>query len=460
MAPDRIADMQKLSRTELEALQWARLRQTLERVMARSPFYQKLYRERHVKLDKITSRQALREMAPMIDKKMLLADQEAAPPFGTRLLTPEQEIMYTCMTSGATGLGQEVHPFSFADMAVLAESWGTMFRWRGLVPGDRIYLFWPVAVQIAGLSMAYAMQEFKASCFFGATLDTERKLRTMKRFPPQGIITVPAYLTRLTVLCQEMGIEPRRDFPTLKMIDASTQAFSSGWVREMQEFWGVPLAELYGSSQSAPGVMFSGRGDVLREDGSRGLLCAMEQTLYFEVLDRGTGEPVRSGEEGDLVITNFRQTTPLIRFRMEDRVTYYDHTHCRQGYPFAGLQCGTIARYDDMMKIKGQNVWPEAIDEVVFSFPPVSEYNGRVYIDAKGREVAAISFEMKRTARLNEEDLEALTERMGEKLRSHLGVSFHLQVAPHGTVERFTFKARRWTDERRTGRQVEKYLAT
>jgi phenylacetate-CoA ligase len=256
-----------------------------------------------------------------------------------------------------------------------------------------------------------------------------------------------------------MGINPRRDFPDLRAVDATTQAYTLDWAREMEDFWGCSVAEMFGASQSIPGLMFCCEGGV-QHQGRRKMLHALEHRLLFEVIDPETGRHVGSGEEGELVVTTLTRTaTPLIRFRMGDKVVYQGHAECDCGRPFAGIQAGTVARYDDMIKIKGQNVWPEAVDAAVFSFREVEEYKATVFIDAEGRETVIVQYEIKPTTAVSDAHRSALPEKLQAHVRQRVGITIQFIEAAHDSLPRYEFKTRRWTDQRKAGRQVEHYLA-
>ena len=451
--------LEALSREELMGLQLRRLTTLLNRVAQRNDFFRRRFAKHGVAPDQIRSLEDFAERVPTLGKQDLLEDQAERPPHGTRLDLPPGELALTCLTSGTTGLGQEVHPLTFHDLEELGDSFCYKFHWDGVRQGDRAYTMWPIGLQIAGLAVPRAFQKYGVESYLVPILDATRKLETMRRFPPNYIVTVPAYLTRLTVLCQQMGIDPRRDFPDLRAIDATTQAYTLDWAREMEDFWGAPLTEMFGATQSVPGIMFCCERGV-RDGGRRGMLHALEHRLLFEVIDPETGRHVGSGAEGELVLTTLtRAVAPMIRFRMGDRVIYQAHTECPCGRPFAGIQAGTVARYDDMIKIKGQNVWPEAVDAAVFGFPEVEEYKATVFIDADGRETVAVQYEVKRTAQLSDADRAALPARLSARVRDRVGVSMQFTEAAHDSLPRYEFKTRRWTDERQAGRRVEHYLA-
>jgi len=121
-------------------------------------------------------------------------------------------------------------------------------------------------------------------------------------------------------------------------------------------------------------------------------------------------------------------------------------------------EVGTVSRYDDMIKIKATNVWPQAVDEAVFSFDEIEEYNGRVFIDENGQEVARVRLEFKKMA-LDDSAKAAVLRRLGAKIKEITQVSMALEEVPYGTLPRFEYKVRRWTDERIEGLERVKYIA-
>ncbi|MBI5828842.1 MAG: hypothetical protein HZB20_04725 [Chloroflexi bacterium] len=183
-----------------------------------------------------------------------------------------------------------------------------------------------------------------------------------------------------------------------------------------------------------------------------------EWNALYEIVDPETGEPVQPGEEGEVVLTNlFREGSPLVRFRTNDRVRYLPHNTCTCGRPTNCIEAGTIARYDDMIKIRTQNVWPEAVDATIFAHSELEEYQGRVYVDERGREQVDVRIEFKPRP-LSEEAKRQILADTAAELRRVVGVSMNLSEAPPGSLERFVFKTRRWTDERKKG--LERVLHT
>ena len=156
-------------------------------------------------------------------------------------------------------------------------------------------------------------------------------------------------------------------------------------------------------------------------------------------------------------VTTFnRIATPLLRFRHGDRVRLLPPGYCRCGRTGSCLEAGTIARYDDMLKVKGVNVWPDATDAVLFSYPEVDEYNARVYVDqSAGREEIDMRVAFKTGA--DTARREQILVRLPEQLRERTGVSMTVREVTPEQIERFEYKAMRWTDERITGLQKVKF---
>jgi phenylacetate-CoA ligase len=220
----------------------------------------------------------------------------------------------------------------------------------------------------------------------------------------------------------------------------------------VQEFWGVRLHEWYGATQAAGVFMCTCEEGVLGE-GARGVLHSLDHRVLVEVIDPDTGQQVADGEVGEAVVTVLhRESFPCLRFRMGDRIRRLPAGSCRCGRPFASHESGTIARYDDMIKIRGLNVWPSLIDSVVLTPDVVAEYRGTVSMDAHtGREIVTVAVEFTRP--LGDEEQGHWLETLGEALRRTVGLSFTLEAVPIGSLPKTDFKIRRWTDDREAGRR-------
>jgi phenylacetate-CoA ligase len=183
----------------------------------------------------------------------------------------------------------------------------------------------------------------------------------------------------------------------------------------------------------------------------------MEHRVLVEILYPGTNDPVEPGEVGELVATTlFREAFPILRFRTGDRVRLMANT-CPCGRHLMSIEAGTVARYDDMMKIRGQNLWPDAVDKIVFSSGDIEEYKALVYVDREGRETVDLTIEFKSNTGFSDSEKARRVKEISLEINQKVNVRMDVREVPYLTLPRFEFKTRRWTDERRAGRDFIRY---
>ena len=446
--------IEHLDRSGQRTLQWTLLQQQLERLWHTNPFYHRRMESAGVPPERITSLEAFRELVPMCTKRDLLTDQAEHPQFGRRLGVPEADVVQVWLTSGTSGVGQEVYGHTWRDAiaggTALVEAAFFPAGWR---PGDRIFSMTPVSTLAFGLCTQEAFRVAGYQPFQVFNYDSAAKLRLMERFGVQGIVITPAHLARLTTICQDQGIDPRRDYPELKSIVIAGQSYPIEVIQGAQEFWGVRIHDLYGSTQGNGAIAGNCELGALH-DGRRAGMHFLEHRNLLEVIDPDSGEPVAPGEEGMGVITNLSiEGSPLLRFRTDDKMRYLGEAECPCGRQTRLIEAGTLSRYDDMMKVRGMNVWPQAIDDVMFAEGVVDEYVGRVYCDEGDLEQIEIRYATKPALALSVEERLALGERLVQTLKARINVTCRLSDVPREELPVFEFKAVRWTDTRQTDLQ-------
>ena len=180
---------------------------------------------------------------------------------------------------------------------------------------------------------------------------------------------------------------------------------------------------------------------------ARGVLHCYDHAFVSEVLHPGSNEPVRPGEEGELVITQlWRRASPVLRYRMGDRVRYLGVGQCRCGRAVTALECGTIARYDDMIRVKGINLWTHEVDAHVLACEAVDEFNAEVSFDEHGRERIVLDVEVRGGVAPS-----TIGAQLESSLRAAFKIGMDVRIVPAGSVERFELKQRRWRDRRSAG---------
>lgn len=444
-APVLNSTLERMTRDESRAFQLRRLRTLCEWAEAKSPFYRERWRAAGFSADQLHTYDDIRRI-PTVNKHDFLADQADAPPYGRRLTVPEEQIYKIFLTSGTTGIGQEVHVMTRAEWITSAAARNWQFRQAGLSPGDAFATTLPLAMQIGGPYLVNAGEVYGLRVLPLSGYTTPQKVQLLTRFDPHVIQVTPAYAARLQDECETAGFD--RWHGRMRAVFVVGESYTDRWIEALERYWGVPSFEYYGTSQSGMGHCASCHLGILH-DGKRGVLHNLDPYSICEVLDPESSLPVDDGQTGEVVQTAlFKYASPVIRFTTDDRVVRRVAGSCRCGTPWDGILAGEVSRYDDMIKAKGQNFWPAAVHELIDAALPGAEYRGRVFIDDTGRERVQIDVEC-----ANQQALDGLASR----LRTRTNVAMELCGVEPDSLDRFEFKSRRWTDTRRLDRDVIAY---
>jgi phenylacetate-CoA ligase len=302
-----------------------------------------------------------------------------------------------------------------------------------------------LTMQIGGPYMVNAAEKYGLRVMALSSYTTPQKVALLERFDPHALLITPAYAMRLEDEARKAGHD--RWGGRLKGVLIVGESYTDRWIHAVNEYWGAPTYEYYGTSQSGMGHTASCHLGIL-QDGKRGMMHNLEPYHLCEVIDPETGKEVGDGEVGEVVQTPlFKFASPVIRFRTDDRAIRRVAESCRCGSSWDGLLAGEISRYDDMIKAKGQNFWPSAVHEVIDAMFPGVEYRGRVFVDESGRE----------RIELVVEGDEAELTRLVTPLRDRTNLTMEIKGVAPGSLDRFEFKSRRWEDTRRHDREVIAY---
>lgn len=437
--------IEKMSRRDFLQFQWVELQKQIEYTWARSGLCQRQFRAAKIDPGDIKSWDDFTHKVPFTTKQDLLADQKESPPYGTRLAVPEDKIFATALTSGTSGKGQEVHAVTNHDHDIMIDRMCFAFTWGGWTPGERHMNTLPVGTTVASLMHILALRKLGCQVFNLGMYDTKTKLEYMQRFKLTNMFVDVSYFENLTTEAVKMGYDLVKDFSIRKILIGG--AYPVSFIHRMENRWNARIFDYYGGT--------SGQNGCTCENGAitgdkRGFYHLFPPYAYMEVLNYDTGEPVKPGEEGELVVTPLRkEASPFLRFRTNDKVRFFPNDACDCGRPFNLIEAGTISRYDDMMKIKGINIWPLTIDEIVLlSRDDTVEYQGRVYISKDGKEKVKVSVEFK--PGLAPTAKQQVMTRISNEIHDRTGINFIVEEAA-GELPRYLAKARRWTDERRMG---------
>jgi phenylacetate-CoA ligase len=445
-----LARLARLSRAELEMVQLRRIRALLERLWHNNPFYRAKLEAARLRPEHIRSLADFRRI-PTCTKAEFLADQQENPPFGRRLGIPREAVALINLTGGTSGQGQEIYGRSQRDVAM--QGYLHLLPWfmAGLRPGHMALNCVPAGgLTTGGWGPAEGFRVAGATALHaGGTLSTEAKVDLMLRFGEMHFIYASTnYHHTLSEAFRRRGVTPAEALPMMRALFTAAEGYPVEWARTTERFWGCRLHEGYGSTQGAGFIASTCEAGAVRGDGTRGIMHVLGWENYAEIIDPETGEPVGPGEEGEIVLTNFGiEGSPVLRFATRDRARFMPHDACLCGLQWHGIEAGSIARYDDMLKIRGNNVWPLTVDTAVFSFREVAEYTGRVFVDAAGR----TEVELRVALKPGTGDPAAVPPVIAEKVKGVTNVMMSVRIVPREELPVFTYKARRWVDERQTG---------
>jgi phenylacetate-CoA ligase len=437
------AELEFAAPDRLRALQMAKLKPLLARTWQVNPFFRDHWQKARVDLDRIGDLSHFSAAVPMVDKAMFIEDQEVEPPYGRR----HRHVMglgmplITMTSSGTSGQGVEIHLQTNEDLANHNRVHSFYFAWAGMRRADRAFLTMHVALLAGGRGEYHAALDYGLSVFPVAFYDTEQRLALARRFRPRALYGTTSYFGHLAAVAGDevgtLGVE---------ILLTGAEAASIAWFEKLQRQFKARAADRYGLTQMAVDHMFTCEHGI----GTRerpGILHNVDPYVLLEVVDPETGRHVKDGEAGEIVVTSlYRTDVPMIRCRTRDRAVYRAAGACPCGRSWPGVEIGSVGRIDDMKKIKGINVWPQAVDELLFGDPEVEEYQVRLTTDERAGDLATLR--VMPAASLSGPKRAALQETLAKALRQKIGIGFAVEVLAPGALDRSTYKARRWIDER------------
>lgn len=413
----------RLDRTALREMQWGKLAGLLKRIGGTDSFY-----ARRMAADGVGEVGDLESFVRRVrctTKEELLADRLDRVPFGSQMLEGPERYTRFCQTSG-TSTGQ---PMAWVDTP---ESWEAMLGcWRRvyeaaeLVPGvDRVFFAFSFG-PFLGFWTAFEAAARDYLVLPGGGLSSQARLECLRRYQATVLCCTPTYALRLG---EQIGEESGVNLEELAVRKVIVAGEPGGCVpavrRRIEALWGARVFDHHGMTEVGP-VSYEAVGNP-------GGLMVIEEAYLAEVVDRVTGEEVEEGASGELVLTTLdRAACPLLRYRTGDLV----RKRIVDGRLF--LEGGILCRVDDMVVVRGVNVYPAAVEEVVRGFAEVVEF------EVEQREVEAMT-ELTLRVELVEGADEAVVERLGAKLRDTFALRMPVRVAAAGTLPRHEFKSNRW----------------
>jgi phenylacetate-CoA ligase len=409
-----------LGRSILADVQRHRLRALLKEILPHNAFYARKFADAGIDSGDL-------HRLPFTTKEELLADQAAHPPYGQNLSYPVERYFRLHQSSGTTG-----RPLRWLDTprswTWMLDCWQKIYGVVGVRPEDR--LFFPFSFgPFLGFWTAFdAAARQGYLCLPGGGMSSTARLRFLLDNEATVVLCTPTYALRLAEVAAAEGIDLASSAVRLLIVAGEPGGSIAATRSRIEAAWGARVFDHYGMTEVGPlGI------ECAENPGGVHLL---ETECLVEIIEPATGRPVPAGQAGELVLTTLgRWGSPLLRYRTGD-VVQADPGPCTCGLGFVRLQGGILGRTDDMIHVRGNNVYPSAIEALIRRFPEVAEY--RVEVDQTGA-MPLLRVELEPAAATPND----LVGRVGRAIRDELLFRAEVTAVSPGSLPRFELKASR-----------------
>ena len=425
--------MEMMPKEELDRLQFKHLKALVHRLYDYSRFYRDRMEAAGVHPDHIWTMEDVAKLPYMVKQDL----REIAP---ERLfMVSNRELVRYHASSGTTGRPTIVG-YTQGDVNNWTESVARGIVSAGIGPDDVIQVAYTYGLFTGGLGLHYGAERIGATVVPASTGNSERQLELIRRLNVTAIAATPSYLMHLGEISEKMGISIKRD-TKLRIGILGAEPWSDGMRDRMFDWLGVKGINIYGTSELS--------GPLWCECSEQNGMHVWGDLTLAEVIDPDTGEKLGPGEKGELVITMLqKEAVPIVRYRTGDITTLETETcACGRTHPRLGRITG---RVDDMLIIRGINVFPSQVEYVLMSNPELGN-EFQIVVDRRGAlDDMLVRVELKPESFIdNVAKLENLKDRIASRLRNTLMISAEVELVEPGTLPRFEGKAKRVIDKRK-----------
>ncbi|HEY3919957.1 MAG TPA: phenylacetate--CoA ligase PaaK [Stellaceae bacterium] len=426
--PGELEPIETASRDEIEALQLARLQKTLLHVYEHVPAYRRKFDDAGV------HPRDLRQLAdlgkfPFTAK----ADLRANYPFGL-FAVPREQVRRIHASSGTTGKATVVG-YTERDLDTWSNLMARSFRAGGCRPGMRVHVAYGYGLFTGGLGAHYGAERLGLTVVPVASGMTERQVRLIGDFEPEVLLATPSYVLAIIDEFRRQGVDPQRC--SLRIGVFGAEPWTNAMRAEIEEAFDIHATDMYGLSEViGPGVASE---CVETKDG----LHVWEDHFLPEIVDPATGAPLPDGEKGELVLTSLtKEAMPVIRYRTRDLTRLLPGTarSMRRIEKITG-------RSDDMMIVRGVNVFPSQIEELILADPRLAAHF-LIELRRDGRlDTMTVRVEARPPA-ADEASRTAAAHDLAQHIKAMIGINVSIEAVVPGTIERSMGKAVRVHDLR------------
>ena len=422
-----------MSREDLEQVQLERLQSTLYRVGTHVPFYRNKFFDMKVDYESFNSLDDLRQL-PFTTKQDLRNNY----PYGL-FAVPLRDVVRIHSSSGTTGMATVVG-YTRNDINTWSNLVARILTSAGVGAEDVIQIAFGYGLFTGGFGLHYGAERLGASVIPISAGNTKRQIQIMQDFKTTALVCTPSYALKMADVMMDMGVNPSG--LSLKYGLFGAEPWSEEMRQEIAERLGILVTDNYGLSEvMGPGVA----GECQECDG----LHINEDHFLIEILDPETLEPVEPGEIGELVVTTLtKEAFPVIRYRTRDLSRLITEP-CPCGRKFHRIQ-RIMGRTDDMLIIKGVNVFPTQIESVLFDIKGTQPHYNLVVERENNEDRVTIMVEVVESIFFDQmKKQRSMVDQIKKRLASELGVGVAVKLVEERSLERFNGKSSRVIDKRK-----------
>lgn len=427
-------EMECMGPKDMKGVQSERLKKIVSYVYKNCPVYKNMFDSSGVKPGNIKSIGDINKLPFTVKDNM-----RDSYPFGM-FSRPVKEIIEIHVSSGTTG-NPTVVGYTKEDIKLWSEVMARALCCAGAEPGDKIQIAYGYGLFTGGLGFHYGSLEMGLTIIPASSGQTKRQLKLMTDFKPRILACTPSYALYMVDEARDIGLNLHESSWEIGIFGA--EPWSDSMRREIEATWNMLATDVYGLSEIiGPGVA--------QECRHKNGLHIWWDVFYPEVINPETGKPLDEGEVGELVITTLtKRGIPLIRYRTRDNVSIsYEKCRCGRTAPRISKIKG---RTDDMIVVRGINVFPSQIEHVLLSIEGTQPHY-QLIVDRKAGDLDELEILVEVEEKIFSDEvkkLQILEDRIKKEINSILGISAKVKLVEPKTIERSEGKSKRVIDKRK-----------
>ncbi len=428
-----------MKREDLESLQFRKFSKMVNWSYENSPLWRRKLDDAGFKPGDIRSLEDV-EKIPFLTRKELSQSQHKKPLFGDIMSIPKELALRYHQTSGTSGSGPLRILDGWKDWEWGSEMWCYGMYAFGVRDND-ICLVASGYGNFIGFWLAhYACERIGALTIPTGGMSSEDRINKIMEMDITVLVSTPTYAIRLAQVASGMGINLAKDSKIKFLLHAGEPGASiPGTKKMLEEVWGAKVGDFPGMSETGGSTCF----ECAEQSGG---LHILEDHYIQEVIDPKTTENLGHGQRGELVLTSFgRGALPLIRYRTGDLVERVDSSFCSCGRTFDLYKGGILGRADDMKHVKGVNIFPSAVEDIIREFKEINEFQIVIYTE---NDLDQIKVKIEPVAEFSSDRYQELQKAIAEKLYNAHRLSFRVEIVEPDTLPKFELKSKRLQDLR------------